>query len=551
MSTLEEPLELFLTDAESHRPVLEDGIDSDAATQVPKPTKDDASHGLSRPDADPNDLKLQRCSVLAPEGREGDRLLEAIRLLIELRREEQGGIAPTVYRVPWGMNRKAIEAWIDQVYYDENVDEDDRPRYVCILGSPDQMTFELQHSLGHCAFVGRIHFDKPDGETDVDAYAAYANKVVNFARGARITEPPDLLYYVAPDGSRATSNATSRVIVPSMETTERVISKGNLEASSVRQIEANSVDALLSASVSGRPSVMLSVSHGLGSPRNGFKSFEEQARLQGALVVGQKEVLDAERILGKSFLPGGLWFFFACFGAGTPSPASSEFHLWLDMLSKSGAYRDSASAVLSSLATSGNGFIAALPQAALRNQNGPLAVIGHVDLAWSYAYTNHKIPSKSRSSRFTKVLHAMARGSRVGAAFDQLMEGFREANYELTGIYQLAAAERMKARPDPTEPKYLAQVWMLRNDLRGYVVLGDPAVRLSQAEVTPSNVENEPVLSVPKVQSSTSARESAVMALLQGKEAPREIAKRAGCSIEQLFAWFETHRAVEREKQVR
>jgi hypothetical protein len=36
------------------------------------------------------------------------------------------------------------------------------------------------------------------------------------------------------------------------------------------------------------------------------------------------------------------------------------------------------------------------------------------------------------------------------------------------------------ACPTPLMPIGRAQLWMLRNDLRGYILLGDPAARLSQ-----------------------------------------------------------------------
>jgi hypothetical protein len=101
---------------------------------------------------------------------------------------------------------------------------------------------------------------------------------------------------------------------------------------------------------------------------------------------------------------------------------------------------------------------------------------------------------------------------------------------------------------------------MLRNDLRGYVLLGDPAVRLPQAEPRERINAPSPRSDVPEIQTtvpiqpagtiSTTAKEAAVRALIEGNEAPRVIAARTGCSIAQLFAWFETHRALEREKLV-
>ena len=296
----------------------------------------------------------------------------------------------------------------------------------------------------------------------------------------------------------------------------------------------------------------MSVSHGLGGAITQFGSENAQRLRQGALVLGRKEVLDAEAIAKKPFLPGGLWFCFACFGAGTP--ATSDYYKWLGLLAKEGIYQDAASAVLESLAPSENGFIAALPQAALRNPDGPLAIIAHVDLAWNFAYLGLKTSSESRSSKFTNALHTMMTGSRIGVAHGAITEWFRNMNFALTSMDNVSENARIYNQPDLTDPVERSRIWLIRNDLRGYVLLGDPAVRLGQFE---TGIKDLPSLAsdpVPQIQTPTTisaeAKDAAVRALLEGNETPQSIAKRTNCSLAQLFAWFETHRAREREKLV-
>jgi len=558
MDTSTEQIDLLLANPREQRPVLEDGLSADARDGVPKPKKDESHYRKNRA-KDRSDLRWQRWAVIVPEDKKvGDAMLEAIKPLIDLRAEEQG-VKPFEYRVSPNMNRKEAGEWLYNVYDTEDIKEQDRPFYLCLLGSPEQASLEFQHTVAHSAYIGRVHFEKPDGTVDLDAYAAYAKKVVKYAREGFTTERPELLYYVAPDGSKATRNAVPKLVSPSFESSQRVIDSGILSAA-LRQIDANSVDALIAANAcfspngKPRPSVLFSVSHGLGGSEDDYGSFDAQRMRQGALVLGPKEVLDAEAITGKTFLPGGLWLMFACFGAGTP--ATSEYHKWLTELAKVGAYRESARAVLTSLTTSGTGFIGALPQAALRNPNGPLAVIGHIDLSWNFSYVNPKNPAESRSAKFTKVLHAMADGVRVGCAHDEITEEFRKANFDLSGMYDLMDGNRIQGRPDTTDPKKLGQIWMLRNDLRGYVVLGDPAARLSQAEPPEGRPVKIAQPTIAEIQTKTpvaisaSAKTAAVLALLEGNETPRVIADRTGCSLVQLFAWFETHRALEREKLV-
>ncbi|HRI68505.1 MAG TPA: hypothetical protein PK156_29955 [Polyangium sp.] len=303
--------------------------------------------------------------------------------------------------------------------------------------------------------------------------------------------------------------------------------------------------------------MLLSVSHGLGGSIEEFGSAEAQRRRQGALVIAPKEVLDAEAIGTKPFLPGGLWFCFACFGAGTP--ATSEYYKWLDVLARDGTYGAAVSSVLTSLAPSQHGFIAALPQAALRNPNGPLAIVAHIDLAWNFSYLDLKNKGESRSGKFTNALHAMANGSRVGLAHDAIIDWFRNMNFALSSMDKATEQAELDRGNDPTDAVERSRIWLLRNDLRGYVLLGDPAVRLAQSEPANNVLPPLPTQNVPEVQTATfaapapisgDAKDAAVRALLEGNETPQSIAKRTNCSLVQLFAWFETYRAREREKLV-
>jgi hypothetical protein len=472
-------LDLLLASADERRPMLEEGIEGDAAERAPKPKKaargDDAPH-WRRTDADPNDLPTQRWAVIAPEGREGSRMLEAMAPLLRLREEEQGEKA-MVYRVPAEMDARAAVAWKDEVYWSEDVEEEERPLYLLMLGDLHHVSLELQHSLANSALVGRAHFADGAGETNLDGFAAYAEKVVRFARKEALEAQAELCGFVARDGTSATMSGEARLVAPCLEAAEQSRAAGRLPVTRVRSIEAETADEFIAKSVGAQPKVLLSVSHGVGAPRRGWGSEEEAWRTQGALVLGQGEVLDAERARGQPFLPGGLWFFLACFGAGTP--VSSAYHAWLTLLAEEGATRSKASAVLSSLPQAGKRpFVAALPQAVLANPEGPLAVIGHMDLAWTYGFSSAKNLGESRKSRIGSALEVLARGSRAGVGLEALMRFYREANDALMASYQVESDARVEGRKNPTDHKDRGQLWMLRNDLRGYVMLGDPAVRL-------------------------------------------------------------------------
>ncbi len=553
MDTLDDRLALLLVDADERRPVLDEGLPGEAARLGEPPRKTGDVNQWGPKPGDSNDLSIQRWAVIAPEGREGDRLREAIAPLIRLREGEQGAPARD-YRVPSNMDARAAVKWCNDVYWADDIPEEERPAYVLLLGDLHQVSLELQQTLANRALVGRIHFADAAGEADAVAYAAYAEKVVRFAGRGTPAPSPDLLFFVARDGTTATSLGERMLIAPSLVAAREAHDEGKLAAASVREISAETIDELLAGGAGERPSVLLSVSHGLGAPPRGWATEEEQRRRQGALVLRRGEILDAERLRGQPFLPGGIWFYLACFGAGTPT--SSAFHTWLSELARQGSFHGSIAAVLRSLPSPGRrAFIAAMPQAALANPAGPLAVIAHMDLAWTYGFSSATKRWQSRKSRILNPLKVLVRGSRAGLALDELMGTYRDANHELTSLFELEADARAKGREHPTNPIERGHLWMLRNDLRGYVLLGDPAVRLPLRRHGLPADEPAPGLAH-EVRASTadtgdvplSAKEAAVQALLRGAEAPLAIAERAGVPLDVLWGWFHAYWTRERAK---
>jgi hypothetical protein len=566
-------LNLLLADADDFRPVLDDGLPGEATQRGLKPTKTTGSkdpHHLRRDGENQNDLKLQRWGIIVPDRPDSDRLIEAIQPLIRLREEEQEAKAD-IYRVPPEMTDSEAVDWMEKVYWSEDVEEDDRPLYLLMLGDLHEMPAELQHTLANAALVGRIHFANGAGEADLHGYAAYAEKVVSYARKGTAFSAPDMAFFVAQDGTAATHTGEVKLVRPSLEASERLRAKGKLPAAEVRELAAETVDQLLAAGAGDRPSVLLSMSHGMGPPRRGFRTKEEQRQRQGALILDRDEVLDAERLLGERFLPGGMWFCLACYGAGTPSV--SAYHAWLSQLAAEGAWSGKAESVLKSLPADGQRpFIAAMPQAALRNPAGPLGVIGHLDLAWTYAFSSAKSSSESRKLRILKALQPLVRGDRAGVGLNGLLQFYRETNAALMRTYQAEADARVSGRKDPTDLIDRGHLWMLRNDLRGYVLLGDPAARLplEQLALTPKTKAPEPEAraseGMAEVRSdraepqagraaenpskgetgaslAVTEKEAFVLAMLHGDETPRSIATRAGVSLEVLWSWIDAYRA--------
>jgi hypothetical protein len=178
----------------------------------------------------------------------------------------------------------------------------------------------------------------------------------------------------------------------------------------------------------------------------------------------------------------------ACYGAGTPDV--SAYRHWLENLASLNEFSGPATAVLKGLPRAGERpFIAALPQAVLRNPEGPLAFMGHIDLAWTYSFTElDSGNAEDRPGKFIQIISELLRGNRTGIGFRALMLALGKTNSELTTIYDRQA---MNPGADPKLEARRGHLWMLRQDLAAYMVLGDPAVRLpvnpnAKAGVTPS-----------------------------------------------------------------
>lgn len=541
-------IELLLAHADDHRPVLE-GLPLGAASSSPRPEGERLPEHLRYDSADPSSLPAQRWGVIAPEGLLGDRLLGAIEPLRRARREDQGGAEVRIYRVPPGMDAAAVMRWRDEVYWDEAVPEEDLPRYLLVLGDADLVSWELQQLLASDTFVGRLAFSGEQG------YEAYVDKVLWWERGTA-APAARALFHTVRDGTAATTIGHQALMTPSVALARERREKGAFPAKEI--VDIGSVDALsstelLEQAASPAPSMLFSISHGLGAPRRGYRSFDEQRALQGAMSLGGGQRLSAEHVAKGRFLPGGVWFFLACYGAGTP--AKSAYHHWLSRLQQAGKYSGRVDAVLSGIPKEGDRpFVAALPQSALENPDGPLAIMGHVDLAWTYSFQDLGATARNRPSRFQGIFRSLIDGNRVGVAHRELARFFSETSVELSTMYDEEARQEQRGTLAPADDATLAKkanLWMLRQDLSAYVVLGDPAARLP---IAPARAMVEPSASAASLLGFTpaaapapaSARDlnsmvEAVIALLGGNEPPNAIAARAGVTRAELSRWAQAY----------
>ncbi len=463
-------LSLLLATADHGIPFLDEAIDralQEPAVAAVSQTRGDAGGDL-------NALEAQRWGIVHAGG---SALLASLAPLLALRREQQGADV-RVYEVPAGLDGAAAAAWVNDVYEDPDVDEAERPRYLLLVGGLTGVSLDLQEELQQRALVGRLCFEAPDGRPVAEAYRAYADKVCAAERQVGMSAPA-VVARLLDDGSGAIRKADAGLVMPLTTAAEKWQRRGLVGHVDAARDPGPEPEGLVGAVRSAASSLLITVGHGAGPPRGGWRSAADQRARQGALVLPRPgpglpcKLLEARSVAIGPFLPGGVWFCFACFGAATP--ARSDYHPWLSHLVREGVLAGDVDIVLRALARPPDPpFVAALPQAALANPEGPLAVVGHVDMSFSYSFEGQGSRAARHTARFATALEQVVRGRRAGVALAELMRGFRDANNELAKLQQ-----RSLGGPAPGEAADRAHLFMLRNDLKNFILLGDPAVRLS------------------------------------------------------------------------
>ena len=468
-------LDLLLVHADDRTPVLDHGVDWSAAADAPTPTPRPAPALLWSESAEAGDLRQQRWGVIAPQGAAGDRLIDLLAPLIDRRRRQQGERPVRIYRVPARMSLDEAARWKKRGFRTSQDLDTDLPRYQLVLGDLDQVPLAVQQVLATDGFVGRLAFDSADD------YRAYADKVQRWEDCPSPAPAADAVFHTVHDGTPATRRGHDTLMAPGQQILARRRDLGDVRVADIRATgSAQPAPEELSRALAGahsRPTVLFTLGHGAGAPRAGWPSAARQRCEQGALSFGRGGVLSGSDLAGRAFLTGGVWLALACFGAGTPD--SSDYLHWLQMLGRDGHVRTDLGHVRDSLARE-RPFVAALPRAALASPDGPLAFIGHVDLAWAYSFLDLDDRPTPRPGRLMGVIQSLLHGDRAGVALRYLARFFAEINTELTALDD-GHARAGRPALDARARLRRGHLWMLRQDLAGWMLLGDPAVRLPVA----------------------------------------------------------------------
>ncbi len=386
---------------------------------------------------------------------------EALAPLLELRREQAARVEERYFRQLVYRPGESKPRFLARHGAGPGAaDPHNLPYYLLLVGGPEEIPFRFQYQLDVQYAVGRICFER------VDDYARYAESVATAEAGEVEPRRRALFLAVANPDDRATRRCRDQLVRPLERQLRGWVGGDGWTVE--KTLGEETTKAALTDILGGEctPGLLFTASHGMG-----FDPGDRRQRgHQGALLcrdwpgprqwrerIPEEHYFSATDVPASASLAGLIAFHFACFGAGTPELDGFEAH-------RSGQRRRRAEC----------GFVARLPQRLLSHpRGGALAVVGHVDRAWSYAFDWPLAGVQVQV--FENALRRLLSDYPVGAAMEYFGQRYAELSADLS--HELEEIE-YGASPDFLS---LSGMWTANNDARSYVVLGDPAVRLPGA----------------------------------------------------------------------
>lgn len=415
------------------------------------------------PTVNQNDLADAGWGILFPSTID-PAIKKALQPLIEHRKTQATG--PARFKIFEGSkgvrpNQSATD-WLDRQGVGLAVVDPDNgvPYYLLLVGTPQQISFEFQYVLDLQWCVGRLCFDTPA------EYEAYARAVVDYETSAAVPHRKRAAMWMTQNtGDAATAMLLNQVGRPIAK--QGVGVQKGFKLDSFVEAQATKpqlADILRGKATDGPPALLFTGSHGLEWQMDDAAG--QRAR-QGALVtqewvpgraIGPAHYFAAEDVPADSKLLGMVHFLFACFGGGCPV---------------NDTYRTQPDG--SSIQLTAEPMMAKLPQRML--SGGALAVMAHIDRAWSWSFQTGSGLPQNQVIRST--INAVLAGLRVGLALD-----FFNLQWS-TMAARLGMLQSQRTAGQPTPPASLANLYIARDDARNYALFGDPAVRLRVEDMAP------------------------------------------------------------------
>ncbi len=327
------------------------------------------------------------------------------------------------------------------------------PFYILIVASPEDVSFEFQYELDLYWAVGRLWLRN---EAD---YEYYAHSVVDYESPQTKVATARKMVTFAPDYD-GKDNGAGKLLCDNLATPLAAVlgkaQKFKMQSFIGAGATKDALNNIFSGSdPDGSPAILFTGSHGLLK----LPSSPNLADQQGAIVCQNwMSPPQPECYYAASDLPanakvhGMVHFLVACYGVGWP--------------------KDDTYSLQKKVAISPAPMMSHLPQALLGRENGALAVLGHIDRAWSCSYNIDGEPPQDQS--YQDLLTKIMSGYRLGSATDQFNMRWAALTIPLADTLQKMQTRRGLAQQ-------AANLWTIRNDARNYILHGDPAIKLRVA----------------------------------------------------------------------
>ena len=458
---------------------------------------------------DPKDVAASGWGVIFPaypttepdKQKQVEAIREALQPLLKLRQET----AANDRRAEWAQGTgKGFRVGVDtkNAYLARHgagpgpADPDKVPYYLLIAGSPGDIPYRFQSQLDVQYAVGRLHFDT------LQEYADYAASVVAMEKGGKKLRRQAVFFGVSNQDDLATQRSATQLVTPVSNKLRDENTDWSVQTIPPGQATKSTLASLLGGDQT--PSLLFTASHGMKFAKDSLRQLPHQGALlcqdwpgpqQWTREIPQDFYFVGDDLATSADLLGLIAFFFACYGGGTPQ--FNEFA----RQDKPGSPTASRQEIAS------QPFLAKLPSRMLGRPRGALAVIGHVERAWSYSFDWNK--AGAQTTVFDSTLKRLLDGHPIGSALEYFNERYAELSTVLSD--ELEEIDFGK-RYDPFE---LAGMWTANNDARGYAILGDPAVRLpvvqaSEQPVERSAIEVQPVAAASSVLTAAASSGGAV-----------------------------------------
>ena len=418
------------------------------------------------PSINPMNLSEARWGIILPPNplTENEQLhYQALGDLIARRRQQMGGKDPHIfnYQSNWGYDDFL---WSEGREVEPgNMQPEIVPYYLCIVGSPERISWEFQQYLDSEYAVGRLWFDDPED------CSRYIEHLMGYEKNAKPESNSQEVLFVGTqhENDRPTQSSANQLIEPLyhwlIDNSKLHFKPSLLLGNQPEQkaSKANFLTRLKGIGLDGQPkscpSLIFTASHGLEHKKSSDIQYETQGALlcqdwPGGLVTPlPSDYISARDITEEIDLAGIVAFCFACYSAGTPIKQDWVYPTF---------FQKPATVAKRS-------FVASLPQKMLAN--GLLAFIGHVSKTWDYSFLGINGTSQQLGILRETVGEILV-GKCIGHATNYLNDRWSR----LTTLLD----KRVTDKSSKYSKEDIVSTWIARNDCRGYVVLGDPAAKL-------------------------------------------------------------------------